>query len=312
VIWVGGRQQRTEVLIAVAVLALLAALLVPSGLEMAHAYDHNGLSACLGQNVSPSCANAVESFTSRFEQLANLTGWLTLLPGLIGVLLAAPFILQLESGTYRLDWTQSITRGRWIAHKLALAVAGAVLISLADVALITWWRAPLVHLRGRMDNGVFDSEGIVVFGYTLFALGLALAVGVVWRRAVAALVVAFLGYFAARLFVDSWLRQRLTPPATLTWPAQQNEPAALHRAWIIDMHPSDRLGRAVHLALGPCPRGVAGLKRCFGPDGAGYTHAIFEPAGRFWSMQAVEFGLFAGVALALMALAAWWTHARTA
>ena len=46
VIWVAWRQQRTETLIAVVVLALLAALLVPTGLEMASRYDHDGLSAC--------------------------------------------------------------------------------------------------------------------------------------------------------------------------------------------------------------------------------------------------------------------------
>ena len=62
-------------------------------------------------------------------------------------------------------------------------------------AFVTWWRAPFVHLQGRMENSVFDSEGIVVFGYMLFALGLALAIGVVWRRAVP--FVAFVAYVGA-------------------------------------------------------------------------------------------------------------------
>ncbi len=110
---------------------------------------------------------------------------------MIGVLLAAPLTSQLEHGTYRLDWTQSITRGRWLAGKLGLAIATGLVISAAFIVLITWWRAPFVHIEGRMENSVYDSEGIVVFGYTLFGFGLAAAVGVVWRRAVPALVVAY-------------------------------------------------------------------------------------------------------------------------
>ena len=85
------------------------------------------------------------------------------------------------------------------------------------IVLATWWRAPLVHLDGRMDNTAYDSEGIVVFGYTLLALGIALAVGVVWRRAVPALMVAFAAYVASRIFVDTWLRQRFETPLTATW-----------------------------------------------------------------------------------------------
>ena len=80
-----------------------------------------------------------------------------------------------------------------------------------------------------MENSVFDSEGTVVFGYTLFALGLAAAIGVVWRRAVPALVVAFAGYFAARIFVDTWLRQRLVSPLSKTFPRDERGRASTTR-----------------------------------------------------------------------------------
>jgi hypothetical protein len=129
------------------------------------------------------------------------------------VLLAGPFVLELENGTYRLAWTQSITRRRWIATNLGIKVGAALLVALAMTLLVTWWRAPLVHLEGRMDNSGYDFEGTVALGYTLFALGLALAAGVVWRRTVPALVVAFAGYIAARIFVDTWLRElRVSSP----------------------------------------------------------------------------------------------------
>src|SRR5689334_19718688 len=118
--WLSWRQQRTEALIAAALLALLAVLLIPTGIQAASAYHHDGLASCLGNNPSAACGNAVESFTSRFESLRHVTDWFTLIPGLVGVLLAAPFILDLEHGTYRLAWTQSITRRRWIAGKLGI------------------------------------------------------------------------------------------------------------------------------------------------------------------------------------------------
>src|SRR3954463_3713765 len=154
--WVAWRQQRTESLLGIAVLVLIAVLLVPTGIEMASAYHHAHLSACLGANPADTCRSALDSFHLRFNSLADLTGWLTLLPGLVGVMLAAPFVLQLENGTYRLDWTQSLTRGRWIVSKLGLSIGSAVLFSAVLVALATWWRAPLVRLDGRMETSAFD------------------------------------------------------------------------------------------------------------------------------------------------------------
>jgi hypothetical protein len=307
VTWVAWRQQRTESLLGIGLLALVAALLVPTGLSMASAFHHDHVSACLGVSPSRSCQDVINAFQLRFGRLSGLTGWLTLLPGLVGVMLAAPFVLQLENGTYRLDWTQSVTRGRWIATKLGLAIGSTLVFSIVMVGLVTWWRGPLVRINGRMDTSAFDA-GVVVFGYTLFALGLALAIGVLWRRAVGALVVAFIGYFVARVFFDNWLRQRLISPETLTWNGMKNQPAVLDHAWVIGMYPTDKYGHAS--ATGPCMHSAGGTTRCI-IQGPSYMHAVFEPASRFWTMQFAELGLFTAVALALIGLAAWWTNART-
>jgi hypothetical protein len=325
VTWVSWRLQRTETLIAAAILALLAALLIPTGIQMAHAYDSGDLSTCLGQHTSENCAAAVQSFSSRFNSIANLTSWFTLVPGLIGVLLAAPFVLELENGTYRLAWTQSITRGRWIATKLAVTIGVALVSAAAMTLLIIWWRAPLVRLDGRMESSVFDFQGTVAIGYVLFALGLALAVGVVWRRTAPALVVAFIGYIAARIFVDTWLRRRFEAPLTATWrefisgvgahPTRGAPPAALEHAWVLSQYPSDRFGHPLHVVLGPCVRATAthsDALRCLAPRGGGYNHVVFQPASRFWLFQGIETALFGGVAVALIVFAAWWTHRRTA
>lgn len=257
-IWVGWRLQRTETLVAAGLLVALALLIVPTGIEMANAYHSDGIANCLAANASSSCNQAIESFNQRFDSLNNFVAWFTLVPGLIGVLLAAPFVLELENGTYRLAWTQSITRRRWIATKLGLPVVAALIAALVMILLITWWRTPLVHIRGRMDNSVFDFEGTVAFGYIAFALGLALAVGAVWRRAVPAFVVAFAGYTAARVFVDTWLRQRLVTPLTVTWPVSSSSHAPPRSSITPGSSPRRRVTSTVTCSgSSPRPAGVA-------------------------------------------------------
>jgi hypothetical protein len=318
VIWVAWRQQRTETLIVVAVLALLAAALVPSGLDMASRYDHDGLAACAAAGDAGNCGRAIQIFTQRFDGLMNQLPWLNLIPGIFGIALAAPLVLELESGTDRLAWTQSITRRRWLAFKLGLTTLAALLAALAMTALVTWWRGPLDHLHGRMEN-VFDFEGTVGIGYVLFALGLTLAIGVVWRRTVPALIAGFAGYVVARIFVMSWLRERYETPLSSTWPARSGtQPAKLDGAWVIDMRPSDRSGHALAAPgnpIGQCARGAGkGIRvidpSCL-PDNL-YNHAVYQPASRFWLFQGIETAIFGGVAFALIAFAAWWIHERIA
>ena len=250
--WVAWRLQRTETLIAAGMLALIACLLVPTGIEIANAYHQDGVASCVAVNLSPTCAQAIGDFTSHYGYLSNLVTLFTLVPGIIGVLLAAPFVLDLEHGTYRLAWTQSITRRRWLAGKLGIAVPVALVAALVLTLLMTWWRAPFVHLNGRLEGQSFDFEGTVVFGYTLFALGLSAAVGAVWRKAVPALIVAFGGYFAARILVDGWLRQHLISPSSITWAASKLGPNLSH-AWVLNEGSSTKAGKFIgaHFGGGP-------------------------------------------------------------
>lgn len=81
--WLSWRLQRTESVIALALLGLIAALLLPTGIRMADAYHADGLGACLSVNPSAACAQAVGEFNSRFGRLSNLMAWFTLLPGLL-------------------------------------------------------------------------------------------------------------------------------------------------------------------------------------------------------------------------------------
>src|SRR5207302_1187238 len=97
VIWLSWRQQRLETILTAALLALAAAALVPIGLHMASVYDHDGLAACFAR--APGCNGSVSEFTQRFEH-SSIVPWLNFLPGLFGILFAAPFVLELEQGTF--------------------------------------------------------------------------------------------------------------------------------------------------------------------------------------------------------------------
>jgi ABC-type transport system involved in multi-copper enzyme maturation permease subunit len=305
VTWVSWRLQRTETFIAVGILALLAAFLVPTGLQMANAYHHDGLAACLSSNLNVTCGNELGGFRQRFQSLIDLANWFTLVPGLIGVLLAAPFIVDLERGTYRLAWTQSITRGRWLLGKLGLPVVSAVFVAGALSLLFTWWRAPSVHLDGRLETGNYDSTGTVVIGYTLFALALALALGAIWRRAAASLTVAFVGYFAARIFVDYSLRSHLVAPLKATYKGVQ-EPSFLEHAQIVSLQTN------VHGRQFMSGGGFPGGNTKLGAPGLSKAvfHVVYQPDSHFWPLQLIETGLFIGVAAILILFAAWWTRRR--
>jgi hypothetical protein len=180
-IWVTWRQQRTETLIAAAVLTALAAVLIPTGLHIADVYDREGIAACLGQDTG-GCPDTLQAFHSRFTALLGLANWFTLLPGVLAILLAVPFAIELEQGTFRLAWTQSITRRRWLTTKLGMIVAGAFVASLLTTLLLTWWRIPFDRFGSRIENG-FEFEGIVPFAYTAFAAALVIAIGAVLCRA---------------------------------------------------------------------------------------------------------------------------------
>jgi len=311
VIWLSWRQQRTEAALSAAMVVLLAALFIPAGIHLASFYDHHGVARCISGKTF-ACGQTLAAFGDRAGILRSVVPWLTLLPGLVGVALAAPIILDLEGGTYRLAWTQSITRGRWIATRFSVAVGTALATAGLLAVLFTWYRAPLDHVFGRFDGTSFDLEGTVSLGYVLFALGLGLAVGVVWRRTAPAMIASFLGYVACRVFVDAWLRQRLVTPVSATWSINAAGPN-LNNDWVLASGPSDKAG---HLfggdfgALQACGhvafKGAKVLNaKCLVRHGAGYNHAVWQPDSRFWQFQGIETALFAGLGLLLIAFAAW-------
>ena len=174
--------------------------------------------------VSVGCGETVSSFQHRFEHAGAIIPWLNFLPGLIGVLFAAPLILDFEHGTFRFAWTQSVPRRGWIVTRFGVMCTAALLATFALTELMTWFRGPLDHVNGRMEPNVFDFEGIVPYAYTLFALALVLVVGVLTRRAVTAGGIGLISYFALRVGLQNWGRKNYIAPVRKVWPAGSPSP----------------------------------------------------------------------------------------
>jgi hypothetical protein len=136
-------------------------------------------------------------------------------PALIGMFWGAPLVArEFEDGTFRLAWTQSVTRARWMAVKLAVVglagMAAAGLLSL----VVTWWSRPLDR-AGLNQFATFDQRGIAPIGYAAFAFTLGVLAGALIRRTLPAMFVTLAVFVAVRLTEFSWLRPRLLRPVLL-------------------------------------------------------------------------------------------------
>ena len=314
--WLAWRQQRTEAALTAAAIALLAALLIPTGIHMANVFDADNIGACVTSD-SDACNQALMVFQDRFHGITSLFNWLQLLPGILGALLAAPLVLELEQGTYRLAWTQSISRRRWLATKLGLLAAALIVASALLTVLLTWWRQPLDELQSRFEENSFSFEGIVPYAYILFAAALALAAGVVLRRVAAAFAIALVGFFAARFFVTDALRPHFMDPIV----RRLSDPPTgqFHDAWVlngpslVDKNGNPPSRELVSQCIGPGAKPEGGpvplAHDCLEKLGL-YTRIEYHPASRFWTFQWIEAGIYLGLAAALAGFAAWWILKR--
>jgi ABC-type multidrug transport system fused ATPase/permease subunit len=312
VIWLSWRQQRTEVLIAALVFAIVSAVLVPTGLHIASVYDGQSLGACL-RHPTDACRDTLDTFQNRWDPVVNIVVWFNLVPAVIGMLLATPLVLEFERGTYRLAWTQSVTRGRWLTIRLALIGVGAALSALVLTALMTWWRGPLDDVGSRLQDG-FDFEGLAPTAYTLFAAALVLAIGAVLRRTGTAIGIAFVAFFVIRIGIEGWVRQHFQAAVHKTWTS--GDGPDLRGAWILSQL------RGLRVAQGyPNDRGI--IDSCVNTSTKGidraclaqhhvieYGSAVFHPANRFWLFQGIEAGIFGALTAALVLFSIWWIRKR--
>jgi hypothetical protein len=320
VIAVTLRQHRIQLSSGVALMAVLAALLVWTGHEMTSYLHSTGLAACLATHGG-GCDSFSQLFENRYGALLSDTAWLNFLPMLVGVFWGAPLIArELETGTYRLAWTQSITRRRWLGTKLAMFLVATAAIATGFSLLLGWWFHPFAQLRfgggySRMDVDSFDFQGIVPVAYSLFAFAVGAAAGVIVRRVLAAMAITFAVYLPLRLWVQS-LRAHFATPLQIEYPAFTTSPRAARGDWIIHSRIVNSAGRTIsdQTVLSTCGIGPTAPKHdvvgCLAAHGYRQLD-LYQPTSRFWAFQGIESAIFAGLAAALLVLTYYWVTRRS-
>jgi ABC-type transport system involved in multi-copper enzyme maturation permease subunit len=225
-IWLTWRQFRVQAAVAVIFLAVAAVVLGITGSDLRDLYDTSAIAACNAHGTSTSspsiatdCANVYATFFSHDSLLRNLLGPLLLaIPLITGIFWGAPLLSrELESGTYRLAWTQSVTRARWLAVKITLVGLASVAVAELFSLMVSWWFSPIDKLNmNRLTQGVFDERGIVAIGYAAFAFALAVTAGAVIRRTLPAMATTLLAFVGARLVMTYWIRPHLIAPSHTT------------------------------------------------------------------------------------------------
>jgi hypothetical protein len=161
--------------------------------------------------------SAMTSAHSRYDSglRTGLAVLVVVTPGVLGLFWGAPLVAgELEAGTFRLAWTQSVTRTRWLAVRAGLAVLASMAVAGILSLIVTWWAGPFDRAGGNLF-GTFDQRDLVPVGYAAFAVALGITAGLLVRRTLPAMAVTLVAFVAARLAVAGWLRPVLLAPSHL-------------------------------------------------------------------------------------------------
>jgi hypothetical protein len=341
-------QSRTQTLTTLAALAALAAVAAVTGIRLSHLYD----SLVVPCAATGDCGLASGQFAAHYTWLQRgLEILLRVAPAIVGIFWGAPLLArELETGTYRLAWTQGVTRSRWLATKLLLVGASAVAATGLLTLTTTWWfRA--VDTVGTNQWDVFDRRNLVPVAYAVFAFGLGAFLGTVIRRTLPAMA-ATLGIFAfTRIAVTAWVRPHLIAPLhktmslltagrfgfTATTSGNIDlvaDGAGIPDAWVQSTqivtssgHAASVADRAAfirdycptiaHLPAAPPGQGgaVAGdpsaFETCRQQAARVFHLAVsYQPAGRYWTFQWLEAAIYVALALVAVTGCYWWVTRR--
>ena len=334
-IWATWRQFRTQAIVAGATLAAAVIALTINGLNLSHLYAGSGASSCPATGPCAELDAFLNEAQSGSTSLLFVLGaaLLYLVPPLIGVFWGAPLVArELETGTHRLAWNQSVTRDRWLAMKLA--VLGAASMTFAALLSLTVWLSSS-HLdqaaQNRLPPLLFGARGIVPIGYAAFAFVLGVAFGILIRRTVPAMASTLAVYAGAVGAMVLWGRARLLPTRHVTQALNFDnlESFSIHNsqqirltidpklpgAWVLKNQTVTSSGQ---LYDGPvnqqaCNRDV-GPKAC--TDWLQTLNLkqslVYHSPGQFWGLQLAETGVFLVLAGLLAGFGFWWLRRRSA
>ncbi|MET8608766.1 ABC transporter permease [Streptomyces rubiginosohelvolus] len=239
--------------------------------------------------------------TSTETFLADGGGVLLLLAGLIGVFVAGPLIArELESGTFRLAWAQSVSPARWLAARLAVP-AGLAVVGLTVLVFVYRWG--LWSLRAGPNSpglrwhaeGVFPGTGPAILGYALLAVAVGALCGVVVRRTLLSMSVTALSLGAVAVCLGQ-RRYELWPSAF----RQSHEVMTYDRGdWPIESGMFTASGEKLYWQDCFEADMTQGAEACMRDRGGIGYFSEYHPASHYWPLQLVE----TGILLALAALA---------
>lgn len=315
--WLVWRQHRKQLLFALIGLALLALVLIPTGLSShkeisaySKCLDGLGTADFVPHAKVESCQGLSDKFGTTHETWAYAGILLLTLPLLIGLFWGAPLVSrEIEQGTHRLVWTQGITRRRWAVTKLGLIAPAVMGLSAVYAALVTWWMEPLNGaITERFDYIFFDQQGVVPVGYTLFAVAVGIFAGTVVPRMLPAMATTLVAFLFARIVITVFVRPNIQATETRTALVAGDEAARVlpnpgAGNWTKDasIHAAD--GHVVQSGgIGYCVPGPGSDSG--GPCGdfgvGAYNQWTYQPGDRFWPFQWVEFGIYAVLSVALL------------
>lgn len=212
-IWLTWRQFRVQFLVVASVIVAAAIFLAVTGPGLAD--DYQRLTTAFIQNLG----------FQRLNPTLYVVGQVLLyaVPPVIGAFWGAPLISrELETGTHRLAWSQSIGRRRWLATKVGVTGLSAIAITGLLSLAVTWWSDPIDDAINagqesntylpRMFPPVFGARGLVPIGYAAFAFAFGVAIGLVVRRTLVALAVTLAVVILVQILTPTFVRPHLMAP----------------------------------------------------------------------------------------------------
>ncbi|MER5473301.1 hypothetical protein [Streptomyces sp. NPDC002685] len=202
---------------------------------------------------------------------------------------------ELESGTARLAWTQSVTPARWLAAKLAVPAVLLTAGTALAVLLGDWTRRAG---NGELSGGwfitnVFISSGPVAVAYALAGLALGALAGLVLRRALPAAAAALAAAYVLHEVLDRF-RMSLWPAETTTGRAALQFP---HGALVLEHGAVTGDGERLSTSMACVGTdSAAALGKCVERSGLTDFWTTYQPESHFWPLQLVESGLLLAVA----------------
>jgi hypothetical protein len=327
-IWFTLRQFRAQTWVTVTGLVVVGIALTITGLQIARLYTTSGLGGC-----ATACDAAAQNFLNKAGPLADLAGTvLYVVPALVGMFWGAPLVArELETGTHRLVWNQSITRNRWLATKL-----GTIgLVTVATVGLLTASVSIWAHridevAMSRITPQYFGTRGVVPMAYAAFALALGVTAGLLIRRTVPAMAVTLAVYVGAVVSMSTWVRAHLLPVDRIARPLDTSALSGVMitegermelvgdtgfgGGWVVSSQTVTPTG---DLFTGPAHAehcdSTAPFQECMDwVDSLGLRQDIsYHPADHFWPLQWIESGIFFAAALVLAGVCFWWVRRIT-